>query len=831
MRRRKLTHLKFSVGPLYFQNSAIVYVILDLESKFYPWCENMKRGAAAPSSRKRKGVTTAQMSRLKSKLLAQGGFFSQIALKLDRKLSRLKTPSGLAAYSNVGPAVQGGNNAAMSQTPGVQQASQSATGSSSSEGQEDAEFLKGKHREDVYFGTVDSLQVQACWDFGFNDYYVDKCIQRIQNDALVKYDVVLKPVVVTDPSFLPADVMDDVETGADDTDAVNAFREGLDEYMPEEIEIPSVLNSPLVLEERKQLQLDILRSFLTVGYAVIGIPTRFDDEAYKALLLSAKRASERREGVLQGAMFDTYAKNVFPCYFIPPTYGRVKGYMCKQSFKAHWRFVPSSPLAKFYVDNKFRFEVLLPTGGLRNYAPCPEHVVNDMLPIRTPLVKLLEKYYNLALYEGMHNTVCSYSAMPFFVVQPELQEKPLSELSSEERTRLAQAQLNATYLGNAQSYQGNSEYMDMSATTLPGSMVKMPLATAAAVIEAGQSMQLNRTWKKTRTTNSAAYYAPSHVNHPSITGQPVNAELDPTPRDIISERSKTSSDYNYRWIKQMLAQSMNPELNPDLMFRKNRALMEPNMNLAHASMPQYLGVPLPEMQAMYEDMVFSAFNMTRLMFGLAGGRVNALVPKKSSGGGGGGGGGGGSKGDQKTDPQEIALNMEQSTYDAFVEQVQRELSVGMQRLFKHCVAPLDGVALSKIFDRQLRVAKMQHDTIIDAIELFEHLRRVPTKTDAMAEDVQRELEEDEEEDDDDNDSDAMPSIQSYKAKKRELRKFLRERVPMSYDAYIRITQYLTFLAVAIHGNAFLTVEYVARSKSSSKSSLPAGSGGAGAGPL
>lgn len=678
------------------------------------------------------------------------------------------------------------------------------------------ERRRGIRKTDRWVGTVSPARVSDCWRFANEEITVKQSISVIQQDATSRCDSIVRAIVFTDnPIGIPTENDDDDEEDEDEakkkkkvtekkalTKEEKEREEMEEERRPEtvdnEIEIPTILNADTVIHERRRLFNDIIRSFLVVGYAVIGIPSHFEDEAFKELAAHVKTAStdkqpKPRDILTGGPMFDLDAKKLLPCYFIPPTYGELRGYHIRATHQVRWYFFPKGANAQYYVENKFRFEVLLPTDSLADYAPAAEENIEENLPIRTPVAALLEEYKSLKHFESLRNVAVGFNAYPLFVMSPVITEKPLAELTSQELTQQAQEQM-------AQC-DAPSEHSQLSTRILPGSTVKIAAPTAAAIIDAGLRKDAEKTFRRTRTSNSTfADTVPVSLNYTRGTGAPLNGELDTVPRDVIGYRSKTLADMSYQWVKQLEAQSINIDLNPDTGFKTSRAISEPNMNLLHAHTPTYAGPDILVQQAQYQDMVFAAFRMTRLLFGLGGGRTGVIS------------GSGSSSSSSAKNAQQAAVNMEKDRYSNFINGIQGELIIATQTLFKHCISPFDGMALSLIFDREARRTHMQHTTIIEALSLYEELHGIHVQGDSDEEDegeekagpktrTETEQEENEEE------------PLGYHSSRSEMSRKLREQIPITFQAYSRTVQLLTLLAVAIHGNAVLSVKFVPRDMS------------------
>lgn len=648
------------------------------------------------------------------------------------------------------------------------------------------------HSADQTIGAIPETCARDMLSFVAEDHYVRECIKKIEQDCLVGFDLILTPIVQVE------------------SETENSLTMG-------EIQVPSILNSPLAASQRREITRRAIRSLYTVGYIIFAMPMRPEKHALKELMQSSlerEHSAEIKKGKagnkkkeddddsvdqprLSGPMFERAHENVLPFHVLDADNGVLQAVLCQETMEVEWKFEPTSEIAHFYKKRGYRFEVFIPCGALASYAPkvrpnsstANQNSTKSQPTLSSPLQALFPDYVDMLFHKIFYNQVVSYNASPLILMDTKFHaERP------EDQTAADMARAVASDMQNSRGRLGTLRDI------VPGKTVKTSRGYMAHLLRK-QAASLMSAMKVGTTTNSTGFGASTRIDG----NQNPIARKEPGPIDVITAEAKQLSETATDWLNRKLAATLNPVTKAADFFDDYSVDIPPELTVNEFVRAEYRGQDLKTVTEQYMFRVLTTFSVGSQIFG------NLPYYNRATSVGGDGSGMAQAASATSSTSTTLAgkiLDNESENYRLTIEKLQDELGIMWKWLYQQCILHLDGHAITDFFELELRYGNAQHDMIVEMLEAYEELHEMsdsmsppPAKKRKLSEEVKSSEE---------SPTDLSIETHLHLARAAELRMMAGRELQISYDAYARTTQMLFIFAVAIHGEAHLGVEFVAK---------------------
>lgn len=590
------------------------------------------------------------------------------------------------------------------------------------------------HKNDELEYYMDSEFAAHLWTYSKEEPFMSRVITKACQDTVVPFDVRLVPKM--------------------QLQTVDAA----------EVRIPTILNAPVFENELKVLLQNVLSSLLAVGYAVVAIPSNLTKH-YLGDLALASMDGERTTLHVPRPSED---KTSLPCLFLQPCDGDISVYLCEHTHSREYRFSPKSKHAMFLQARGYRFEVYLPCSGLLGTEPLAPNYTTGNRGFQSNPALLYPQYVKYVLSEGIHNKVTVARS---------------KNIISEQAMVNADPEVNRTIRGIIASVSAHSGHSGETITSGGGALPREALPYVMDVIM--RSASDRKTVGMTNMENCEDPSASESIGFDRpIPGEPVNSQTKTMQSVAFDFLKKTE------WSSFLSYATSKDAVNSDMIQRP------PGVAVTQIQRAEYVGVPPQTLLESYEDRVLASFGMSRLVFGIAGGRSTTTVGSTSA-----------FKG---KNAQEVAVGLEEKGYHSQIAKYQTELCTFVSWLYRTSMSVFDTIGLQELFEREAKAAQQSHDKIVELLQEYEILVEEldPSKADEIDDDA----------DDRSTDKDAearkeeilnnKQSAPSFMFKKKELRELMQKRLSLSFSEYAKISQWLFYLALCVHGTATVEVVFV-----------------------
>tara|TARA_B110001454_G_scaffold218065_1_gene244998 strand:- start:5416 stop:6759 length:1344 start_codon:yes stop_codon:yes gene_type:complete len=428
----------------------------------------------------------------------------------------------------------------------------------------------------------------------------------------------------------------------------------------------------------------------------------------------------------------------------------------------------------FLQAKGYRFEVYIPCAGLHGTGPSAPTSYEGNRGYNSAPAAMYPQYCKYILAESIHNRVTVERGTSLFVEQPNVSANP---------------EVNRTLKDVIVSVIAHGSTPTQNLTSKGGGVV--PADALPYIMDLMQRTSAER--NSIGTTNFDNCDDPNAPNSAYDTG--TNRVL---PKLPVNVQTKTLQDVAFDFLKKTEWGSFH-SFSKGKDFVNSDLIMRPgDVTVTQLQKAEYVGMPPQQMMELYEDRVLAAFGMSRLVFGIAGGRSTTTVGSASV-----------FKG---KNAQEVAVGLEEKNYQHQVALCQSELSSFISWLYRTSMSVFDAIGLQELFERETKEAKMSHDRIVELIKEYEILVEDmdPSLIDEVEEDDKMEIDKDIEEKEEQKklqiiENKASPP--SYMSLKKQLREVLQKRLSLSFSEYAKISQWLFYLALCVHGTATVHVEF------------------------
>ncbi len=619
----------------------------------------------------------------------------------------------------------------------------------------DPDNIHGIKHKDMEIGILPQAAMLVVDRLRLNSPELDKAICKVIADAV--HETEIHMVAVADLTASSSD------TGNGSPGLVP----GTSQRIP--TDVPTALNSPRFLAERKLICIEALNSILVYGFAVFAFKRQLDKDALEELAESEVFLAKRNAGSQSAAKplghrdevkktrflenspatagVGNGRRRLFDCHVIPPTSGMLTAYMCRMTNEKVFHFTPMTPVALHYAQNKYQFYVYIPVSGMRTCAPVPIEVNADARPvdeimagtgyssaaagssshapgasasgnvtrliqINSPAHKVMHEWISYMDARTHLARVAGYNSFPLTIVGTTIDRTALQNMTN---IQLAgQAVSNVSYANGIES---DGSRLGVSPQVMPPQFAatssqfqrmedkKHQLQAAVEVTGYIVSTRSNASGELGRGPMVGIVGAAREAA--GRTGR-IRPDARPTPTDLISASSATYDDVDPEYMLKMLAAASNIPTDAENRFEKHVMNPPPETTVQEHIMPRYVGEPIGELRERYLTAILREFRVPKSVFeSESSATVEDDVFSAAA------------PEISTRNAATLKYEMEATGYGSTIEDVRDELQNMWQVLFDEVVRYYDAQVIQKLFDKEFTKLSVNHKNMLNILAQYE----------------------------------------------------------------------------------------------------------------
>lgn len=603
------------------------------------------------------------------------------------------------------------------------------------------------------------------------------------------------------------------------------------------LEVPSTLNSSLAINERKRLGRDFLVDLdNNGGFVVVAYLPRLHTELLKSLSKTTMTAQDTKHilDVSSAVGSQHPLGNLLPVKTVPASEGRVRVHACKVTLDSGWSFEPMSIMSRDKAAAGYRFKVYVPRDGLAQWAPTVKHSINydnssvprdglnsmgyatshsntktsvdsaslTVVQFNTPQHIVYPFWVDFAMGTIAQSRAVSFNSFPDHILNTKHDLKALTAMSEIERNRMARLQRDRDAAIEKQSQNGSQILRFrgnplMSTQLIPGELVTASqhfLDTEAARQRTEHESKIPELRVTTLTNTSGEADLLGHGRYGQNSMRGMAGEMNPTPVESVTMRSKTPKQNSYHMLQALIQQSANVGTKASARIPDQMHHVPPELQLAYSRAATYTGEPPRLLYDHFRKMAAEQYKIPPhvLQSSLQGQwGISRNVPPMNV---------------YNRSMITAVLNLESRGYGEFISGCHSEMATFFLWLYELCFSEYDNELMTVVFDNELEKSQMKHDEIVKLHNQYEtQWKQYEMSLESLAAE---------------QDFSSEPSSLTQATtttttrpnkdirSKAVLLQTMEQRMIISHRQYMQLTQYLYLLALAAQGQMRLQVDFI-----------------------